>query len=115
MEALIAKAIPALRTVLIDQEFAHCDRVKKNLEEFEKSNNPILEFFEELDEADYVNEPIKAVYQRYNVFCIANNLQAMSAIEFKKQIKRQFNLVEKIVEYQGKKTRVYLHDETTTN
>lgn len=114
MEALIAKAVPALRNVLIDQEFATCERVRKNIEEFEKSNNPILEFFEELDEADYMNEPVKSVYQRYNVFCLGNNLQAISAIEFKKQMKRQFNLVEKNVEYQGKKVRVYC-DETAVD
>ena len=113
MEALIAKAVPALRDVLVEQEFAHCDRVTKHLEEFEKSNNPILEFYEELDEADYLNEPVKAVYQRYNAFCISNNLQAISAIEFKKQMKRHFNLAEKNVDYQGKKTRVYLYEETT--
>ena len=111
MEALIAKAVPALRTVLIDQEFATCEKVKQNIAEFEKSNNPILEFYEELDEADYMNEPVKAVYQRYNSFCLSNNLQAMSAIEFKKQMKKQFNLVEKNVEHNGKKVRVYF-DET---
>ena len=114
MEALIAKAVPALRDVLIDQEFATCERVKRNIEEFEKSNNPILEFYEELDEADYLNEPVKAVYQRYNVFCMSNNLQAMSAIEFKKQMKRQFNLAEKNIEYQGKRVRVYCDETTTT-
>jgi putative DNA primase/helicase len=114
MEALIAQAVPALRTVLIDQEFAMCERVKKNIEEFEKSNNPVLEFYEELDEADYMNEPVKAVYQRYNSFCLSNNLQAMSAIEFKKQMKKQFNLVEKNVEHNGKKVRVYF-DETETD
>ena len=115
MEALIAKAVPALREVLIEQEFATCEKVKRNIEEFEKTNNPILEFFEELDEADYLNEPVRLVYQKYTAFCIRNNLQAMSAIEFKKQMKRQFNLAEKNVEYQGKTTRVYLHDEATTN
>lgn len=114
MEALIAKAVPALRTVLIDQEFASCERVKKNIEEFEKSNNPVLEFYEELDEADYMNEPVKAVYQRYNSFCLSNNLQAMSAIEFKKQMKKQFNLVEKNIEHNGRKVRVYF-DETATD
>lgn len=111
MEALIAKAVPALREVLIDQEFATCEKVLQNIEEFEKSNNPILEFFEELDEADYLNESIKMVYQRYNSFCISNNLQAMSAIEFQKQMKKQFNLVIKTIECDGKRVRVYL-DET---
>ena len=111
MEALIAKAVPALREVLIEQEFATCEKVMKNIEEFEKSNNPILEFFEELDEADYLNESIKTVYQRYNAFCLSNNLQAISAIEFQKQMKKQFNLVVKTVEVDGKRVRVYL-DET---
>lgn len=111
IEALIANAIPALKNVLADQEFIHCSKVDSNLVEFEKSNNPILEFFDELDETDLINEPVKTVYQRYNVFCLSNNLQAMSAIEFQRQIKKQFNTVIKTIIYEGKKTRVYQHDE----
>lgn len=114
MEALIAKAVPALRELLAEQEFIVCDRVVHNLEEFEKSNNPILEFFEELNEADYLNEPVKAVYQRYNSFCLSNNLQAISAIEFQKQMKKQYNLVIKNVELGGKAVRVY-HGQTTAD
>lgn len=111
MEALIAKAIPALREVLADQEFAQCAKVKDSLEEFEISNNPILEFYAELDEVDYLNEPIKVVYQKYNSFCLSNNLSAISAIEFQKQTKKHFNLAVKTVEVQGRKCRVYVNDE----
>jgi putative DNA primase/helicase len=111
MESLIAKAIPALKEVLGEQEFEHCDRVTKNLDEFEKSNNPLLEFFEELDEADYLNEPIKVVYQKYSAFCMTNNLQAMSAIEFQKQVKKQYGVVVKTIVMDGKKVRVYSNDE----
>lgn len=107
IEALIAKSIPALRSVLCDQEFAQCDKVKNNLAEFEKSNNPILLFFEELEDVDYENEPVKVVYQKYTTFCLSNNLQALSAIEFQKQMKRQFNLVVKTATLHGKKVRVY--------
>ena len=110
MEALIAKAVPALRDVLIEQEFEHCSKVDENLAEFEKSNNPLLEFFEEIEEADYLNEPIKAVYQKYSSFCLGNNLQAMSAIEFQRQIKKQFELVVKTAEIDGKKVRIYHHE-----
>ena len=80
---------------------------KFTIEEFEKSNNPILEFFDELDESDYLHEPVKAVYSKYNSFCLGNNLQAISALEFQKQMKKQYNLVVKIIESNGKKTRVY--------
>jgi putative DNA primase/helicase len=110
MEALIAKAIPALREVLGNQEFEYCEKVAINLKEFEKTNNPILEFFEELDEADYLNEPVKYVYQKYSTFCLSNNLQAISAIEFQKQVKKHFDLVVKTIEKDGKRIRVYSHD-----
>lgn len=111
IEALIAKSIPALREVLADQEFAQCDKVNDSLDEFEKSNNPILEFFEELDERDYLREAIKVVYHKYSMFCLSNNLQAMSALEFQKQMKRHFNLVVKTIEIDGKRTRVYVNEE----
>lgn len=108
MEALIARAVPALREVLIDQEFAYCDKVEGSLKEFERSNNPILEFFDEMEEVDYLNEPVKLVYQKYSTFCLANNLQAMSAFEFQKQMKKQFDLVIKTIEMDGKRVRVYI-------
>ena len=110
MEALIANAVPALREVLAEQEFAHCEKIRVNMEEFEKSNNPILEFYEEIDEADYLNEPVKYVYQKYTSFCIGNNLQAMSALEFQKQFKKYFDLVVKTIEHNGKRTRVYMKE-----
>lgn len=115
MEALIVKAIPALREVLVNQEFATCDKVRASLDEFEKSNNPILMFFDELEEDGYLHEPVKWVYQKYSTFCLSNNLQAMSALEFQKQMKKHFNLVIKTIESNGKKTRVYQYDETATN
>ena len=108
MEALIAKAIPALRDVLAEQEFEHCAKVNKSMEEFERSNNPILEFFADLeDDYSFENEPVKVVYQKYNTFCLSNNLQAISALEFQRQIKKEFNLVVKTIDVDKKRTRVY--------
>ena len=112
MEALIAKSIVALREVLADNEFATCDKVLDSLQEFEKSNNPILEFFDELNEDDYLNEPIKKVYQQYNTFCFGNNLSPISALEFQKQMKKQYGLVikTKIDSVDNKKIRVYEYE-----
>jgi putative DNA primase/helicase len=84
--------------------------VKSNLEEYEKSNNPILEFYEDLSEVDYINEPIKVVYSKYTGFCYSNNLQPMSALEFQKQMKKHFGLVIKSVEKDKRKVRVYQHE-----
>jgi putative DNA primase/helicase len=112
MEALIAKSIPALREVLAENEFITCEKVAESLQEFEKSNNPILEFYDELEESDYVNEPIKKVYQMYTSFCFGNNLSPISALEFQKQMKKQFNLVIRTVQHPSdkKKTRVYEYE-----
>ena len=59
---------------------------------------------------DYVNEPIKYVYQKYNTFCLRNNLQSMSGIEFQKLMKKQFDLTIKNVEHEGRKVRVYCNE-----
>lgn len=110
MEALIAKAVPALIDVLSNQEFESCSKVNETLTEFERSNNPILEFFNDLDETDYLNEPIKTVYQKYSTFCLANNMQPISSIEFQKQMKKQYNLVIKTIEQDRRKCRVYMNE-----
>lgn len=107
MEALIAKAVPALREVLADQEFTQCSRIKDSMTEFEKTNNPILEFFDEIDVSDYDNEPVRTVYKKYVSFCLSNNLQAISALEFQKQIRRKFDLTINTVELDKKRVRVY--------
>ena len=110
LEAMIVKAVAALKEVLMEQEFAHCDKVTESLDEFEKTNNPILEFYDDLDEADYLQEPIKVLYQKYSTFCLANNLKPISAIEFQGQTKKHLNVLVKVVEMNGKKVRVYVRD-----
>lgn len=108
MEALIAKAIIGLREVLENQEFMTCDKVKSSIDEYERVNNPIVTFFEELEEQDYVNEPVKTVYKQYTIYCIANNLQPVSSIEFSRQMKRTFNLNIREVSVDKKRVRVYV-------
>lgn len=107
MEALIAKSIPALKTVLSEQEFIHCTKVNESLVEFEKTNDPILEFFEEIVDTDYLNEPVKDVYRKYSTFCLANNLQSTSALEFQKRMRKQYGLMIRTIEKDGKKVKVY--------
>ena len=111
IEAFIARAVPALREVLAEQEFAHCERIEHNIAEYERTNNPILEFFEDLDEADYLHEPVKVLYQRYSTFCVSNNFQAISALEFQRQIKSHYGLVITTTEIDGKRVRVYDYEQ----
>lgn len=110
MEALIVKAVDGLREVLHNQRFGKSDRVLAKMEEYERSNNPIMLFFEELEEQDYLNESVSQVYKEYKTYCIANNLQAVSSIEFVKQIKTQFNLEVKYVTIDKKRVRIYVRE-----
>lgn len=111
MEALIAKAIPALREVLANQEFTQCSKVDSNLVEYERINNPILEFFEDLDESDYIHEPVKEVYRRYSAFCCDNNMKAIAALEFQQQVKKHFGLAIKQIQMGDKRVRVYEYEQ----
>ena len=110
MEALIVKAIEGLREVLENQEFAATDKTLISIAEYEKTNNPILGFFDELLEEDYLNNSTKDVYTRYSVYCAANALQPCSSIESTKQMKKHFGLGVKEITADKKRLRVFVKE-----
>lgn len=110
IEALIVKAVEGLREVLADQEFSTCDRVKTKMLEYERTNNPILLFFDDLEEKNYINEPVKDVYRSYTSFCISNRLEPVSAIEFGKQFRKHFNVKVKDVTVDKQRVRIYVKE-----
>jgi putative DNA primase/helicase len=106
MEYLIQLGLKGLKRVLKTKKFSESEKVQKELEEYEESNNPILGFIREVemdDEFKIENEPTKDVYKRYQEYCLANNLQPMSNIEFSKQINRILNM-QVVVKRIGNKT-----------
>ena len=109
MEYLIQLGIDGLRRVLKNRCFTVSEKVQKELEEYEENNNPILLFFKE--EPKIENEPTATVYRQYSEFCLANSFQAMSNIEFSKQVKKRFgfDIVNKTIK--GKKYRVFVKKE----
>lgn len=105
VEYLIRLGVEGLRRVLEAHEFTHSDKVQKELDEYEESNNPVLAFVRECAEDGYFieNAPTGEVYERYSEFCIANNLKPMSKIEFSKAVNKLLNF-EIVVKRLGKKT-----------
>lgn len=103
IEYLIRVGIEGLKRVLKNKKFTNPIEVQKELDNFKIANNPILEFFKDLTEDDLINEPTSIVYKRYNVFCIENNIQPISNIEFSRQIKKHFNVDIKLIRIQGSK------------
>ncbi len=91
MKYLVLLGTQGLKRVLKNRQFTKSVRVKKELEEYEESNNPIIGFFKEVGEDEIENEPTKNIYKQYQVYCAENNLQLLSRIEFSRQVTRRFN------------------------
>ena len=106
MEYLIQLGIRGLKRVLENQKFTTSKKVQKELEEYEENNNPILLFFKENPKIE--NEPTKNVYKKYSEFCISNSFQAMSNIEFSKQVKKRYGLDIVVKSINGKQYRIFI-------
>lgn len=92
IEYLIQLGIKGLKRVLENQAFTDSDKVKNELEEFEENNNPIIGFFKENEDLLVENQSTTSVYVKYTEYCLANNYQPMSKIEFSKQVNKRFNM-----------------------
>lgn len=104
MEYLIVLGLKALKSVLGKAQFTTSKRVQGQLDEYEQNNNPIIGFIQEVGLDGIVNEPTKTVYRKYKEYCIANNFQALSNIEFSRQITKRcgLSIVDKWVSRIGK-------------
>ena len=107
MEYLIQLGIAGLKRVLSNYSFTKSDRVEKELHDYEVNNNPILIFFEEASVDEIENESTREVYKQYQEFCISNNFQPMSNIEFSKQVKKHFDFIIVDKKINGKKCRIF--------
>ena len=108
MEYLIQLGLAALKRVLLNNQFTTSTRVQGQLDEYEENNNPIIGFINEVGLDGIENEPSNTVYRRYKEYCIANNFQPLSAIEFSRQVCKRCGFETKSVWVTGKKTRVFV-------
>ena len=88
IEYLIKLGIEGLKRILTDG-FTISTRINEKLEEYEISNNPILEF---IDEYEIENESTKEVYKGYKEFCLANGYTPVSHNNLSQQLKNRLNL-----------------------
>ena len=112
MEYLALLGLQGLKRVLGNAKFTTSSRVQGQLDEYEENNNPIIGFIKEIGLDSIVNEPTKTVYRKYKEYCIANNFQALSNIEFSRQITKRCGLVivDKWISRLGK-CRVFVESE----
>ncbi|RKD25226.1 putative DNA primase/helicase [Caminicella sporogenes DSM 14501] len=107
MEYLILLGIKGLKRVLKNRCFTKSSKVEKELKEYEKTNNPIIGFYEEY-EKEIENEITGEVYKKYLEYCLNNNLQPFSHIEFSRQINKRFEFKTTDKKINGKKYRIFV-------
>lgn len=112
MKYLINVGLSGLKRVLANRKFSISKKVQKQLEEYEETNNPIILFIKETEDTEIVNEPTKNVYQKYQEFCILNNFQAISNVEFSRQLKKRLDLDIINKKINGEKYRIFIKKET---
>ena len=69
-----------LKEILKSNKFTTTDKVKIEIEEYEKDNDPILMYFDEIDLGNIkiLNNAINSCYKRYCEFVIEYNLKPIS-------------------------------------
>ena len=108
MEYLIQLALDGLKRVLDNNGFTICQAVQEELDEYSEQNNPVIGFFKELDlDVDVINQTTKDVYLRYKLYCVDNGFNPMSAGEFSKCIKKEYDIDIKVTKMNGKSVRLF--------
>lgn len=109
MEYLILLGLKGLKRVIDNHNYTKSKKVQEELEEYEIISNPILLFFkEEITEDDVLNEPTNDIYRKYTEFCINNNFNQMSNMEFGRQVSKYFQVKSKCKKINGEVIRIYI-------
>lgn len=108
MSYLINLGLSGLKRVLAKRKFTESVLIEVELKKYEETNNPVLTFFNEIDETDIVNNDTKSVYAKYKSYCYANGLQAVSNIEFSRQVTKHWDLELKYKKVDGKTCRIFV-------
>ncbi len=86
VEYFIVLSIQGLQRVLTTKKFTIPVKVQDEKDSYEKENNPVLAFIDEIGTDEIINEPTAKVYSRYCEFCLANGFKEMSKLTFSKRI-----------------------------
>ena len=106
-EYLVHLGIQGLKRVLANQAFTESKKVKNEIDSFERDNNPLLLFLDEVEESEILNHETKEVFARYDTFCHENGFQKMAMQTFTKQINKILGCDRKDVRINGKKVIVF--------
>lgn len=110
-EYLIQLGLQGLERVLMNNGFTDSEAVRKQIDEFEKDNNPIIQFVDEFGEDAILNESTSEVFTMYDSFCYKNGFSKVSQKKFSMEIKRLLECEIGDERINGKKCRIFKNRE----
>ena len=110
-EYLIQLGLQGLERVLMNNGFTDSEAVTKQIDEFEKDNNPIIQFVDEFGEDAILNESTSEVFTMYDSFCYKNGFSKVSQKKFSMEIKRLLECEIGDERINGKKCRIFKNRE----
>lgn len=111
-EYLINLGIKALKHVLKNRGFTESNKVEKEIEEYEKTSNPLIGFVEIYEEEveSFVGQYLDDVYKRYQEYCIRDGYNSLAKNEFSKQLQQRLKLSTKRRTVSGKKYSYFVEE-----
>lgn len=109
-EYLIKLGIDGLERVLKNHKFTESKAVEEEIKEFEKDNNPILQFIDDVGESEIIDKLTDDVFRRYTVFCFENGYNKVASRTFKRDIQKCLNCTIKDKFKHGKRCRVFTRE-----
>lgn len=109
-EYLIQLGIKGLKRIQENQGFTDSEKVRNEVDQFEKDNNPLLLFLDEYEEADILNHETKEVFLNYSVFCDENGFTPMAKQTFTKEVNKRLNSTSKQKRINGQRYIIFVKE-----
>ncbi|GEL67236.1 DNA primase family protein [Marinilactibacillus psychrotolerans] len=106
MEYILQLAIHGLQRLLKNKNFSTSKKIEKEIQKYEETNNPILEFIKE--DIKFENEVTTDVYQKYHVWCAENGYSPLGKIAFSREICHRCKLETTTKRVEGKRKQFFV-------
>lgn len=110
MQYVLNLALNALKRLLINKKFTQSKAVKQELEKYQEENNPIISFVNN-EGIEFDRAVVKDIYDMYRLYCSENGYQAVSNVNFGKQVRKLYGYTSKQQKVNGENVRIYVKED----
>ena len=107
-EYLVQLGMNGLQRVLDNKDFTQSKEVQEELKAFERDNNPLLLFLEEVEESEILNHDSKELFARYDTFCHEGGFTKIAMQTFSKEICKRLGCNIATRRIRGKRCRLFI-------